>query len=292
MRDDLWENTTLINQAFPFNIFENTPSGNQILKLHWHEHYELILIDQGEAVFQLGANQYQAKAGDLLFVNSGELHGGYREDPSPFFKYYAIVFHPSLVGHQSANLLSIDLMTPYIEGKTAFTHILAQNSQHYPQLISTITALIREFQSKQLGYEVAIRAYCQLIFTWLCRGYTTTHDKRYESDISRLKAAQFKEMLLYIEKHFTDRITLKQVSDMVHLSPYHFCKIFKKLTGLTLIQYINLLRIYEAEKLLRTTTSTITDIAEQVGCGSINSFSKIFKQYKGCSPMSVRQSLK
>jgi AraC family transcriptional activator of pobA len=292
MRDDLWENTTLINQAFPFNIFENTRTGNQILKLHWHEHYELILMDQGEAIFQLGGNQIHATAGDLLFVNSGQLHAGYNDDLNQYVKYYAIVFHPSLVGHQSANLLSVDLMSPYIEGKTIFSNSLDKNSAYYPQLITTITTLIREFQSKQIGYEVAIRAYCQLIFTWLCRGYITAHDDKRHSDTIRLKAAQFKEMLLYIEEHFNDRITLSQAATMVHLSPYHFCKTFKKLTGLTLIQYINLQRIYEAEKLLRTTTLTVTEIAEQIGCGSINSFSKIFKQYKGYSPMSVRQSLK
>jgi AraC family transcriptional activator of pobA len=291
MRDDLWENTTLINQAFPFNIFENSSTGNQILKLHWHEHYELILMDQGDAIFQLGGNQIHATAGDLLFVNSGQLHAGYTDD-TQYLKYYAIVFHPSLVGHQSANLLSIDLMSPYIEGKTIFANILDKNSQYYPRLITTITTLIQEFKSKQLGYEVAIRAYCQLIFTWLCRGYITTNDNKHQSDANRLKAAQFKQMLLYIEEHFADRITLSQVATMVHLSPYHFCKTFKKLTGLTLIQYINLQRIYEAEKLLRTTTLTITEIAEQVGCGSINSFSKIFKQYKGYSPKSVRQAMK
>lgn len=290
MRDDLWENTTLINQAFPFNIFENSPTGNQILKLHWHEHYELILVDQGEAIFQLGGSQIHATAGDLLFVNSGQLHAGYTDDPNQYIKYYAIVFHPSIVGHQSANLLSVDLMSPHTEGRTTFSNIIDRNSHYYPQLVTTIFSLIQEFKSKNNGYEVMIRAYCQLIFTWLCRGYiTTSHDDKRQSDSNRLRTAQFKEMLLFIEKHFTDRITLSQVADMVHLSPFHFCKTFKKLTGLTLIQYINLQRIYEAERLLRTTALTITDIAEQVGCGSINSFSKIFKQYKGYSPMSVRK---
>ncbi len=284
MRDDLWENTTLINQAFPFNIFENSPTGNQILKLHWHEHYELILVDQGEAIFQLGGSQIHAAAGDLLFVNSGQLHAGYNDDPTQYIKYYAIVFHPSLVGHQSANLMSVDLMSQ------SFSNIIDKNSNYYPQLVTTIFSLIQEFKSKNNGYEVMIRAYCQLIFTWLCRGYiTSSHDDKRQSDAARLQTAQFKEMLLFIEKHFTDRITLSQVADMVHLSPFHFCKTFKKLTGLTLIQYINLQRIYEAERLLRTTTLTITAIAEQVGCGSINSFSKIFKQYKGYSPMSVRK---
>jgi len=291
LRDDLWENTTLINQAFPFNIFENSPTGNQILKLHWHEHYELILVDQGEAIFQIGGSQIRASAGDLLFVNSGQLHAGYHDDPSQDMKYYAIVFHPSIVGHQSANLLSVDLVSPYTEGNTTFSNRIDKNSDYYLELVTTISSLIQEFKSKNNGYEVMIRAYCQLIFTWLCRGYMISHDEKRESDASRLRTAQFKEMLLYIEKHFSDRITLSEVADMVHLSPFHFCKSFKKLTGLTLIQYINLHRIYEAERLLRSTTLSITDIAEQVGCGSINSFSKIFKQYKGYSPMSARKLL-
>jgi len=291
MRDDLWENTALINQAFPFNIFENTPSGNQILRLHWHEHYEFILIDQGEAVFQIGGNQIHASAGDLLFVNSGQLHAGYSDDPTQFIKYYAIVFHPSLVGHQSAHLLSVDLMSLHSEGRTLFSNSLNKHSEYYPQLIMTITTLIQEFQNKLHGYEVAVRAYCQLLFTWLCRGYMITPDEKRQTEAVRLKTAQFKAMLLYIEEHFTDRITLNQAAAMVRLSPYHFCKTFKKLTGLTLIQYINLRRIYEAEHLLRTTTLSITEIAEQIGSGSINSFSKLFKQYKGYSPMSIRKQL-
>lgn len=69
---------------------------------------------------------------------------------------------------------------------------------------------------------------------------------------------------------------------MVNLSPNHFCKVFKKITGKTLIEYLHLLRINEAEKMLVDTDASITEIAGNVGFSSITYFGRVFKKLKMC----------
>ena len=64
---------------------------------------------------------------------------------------------------------------------------------------------------------------------------------------------------------------------------------FKKITGQTFVQYMNLNRINRAEYLLKNTSMSVTDIAAEIGCSSINSFSKLFRQLRGVSPRDLRK---
>ena len=63
---------------------------------------------------------------------------------------------------------------------------------------------------------------------------------------------------------------------------------FKRLTGRTFVDYVNLTRMNEAERPLRERTLTITEIAGIVGRGNPNYFTKLYKQYKGMTPSQAR----
>ncbi|REE55345.1 AraC-like DNA-binding protein [Paenibacillus taihuensis] len=289
MRRDLWENTTMPDPALPINVFHPTFQPGCTLRLHWHEHFELIYIEHGEVVYQIAGQPFPTKPGDLLFVNSGELHSAAPLHSSESFTVYAIVFNPSMLGLKEPHI--VDLVAPYTNGLSMIANRIDQTDSWYPLLKQTCMQLAHEFGNKQHGYELAVRSYCQLLFTWLSREFTVKQRSSTEMSAFRSKTDQFKELLTYLESDLSERITVEQAASMVHMSPYHFCRMFKKMTGQTFVQYMNLNRINKAEYLLKHTSKSVTDIAAEVGCSSINSFSKLFRQLRGVSPREIRRGV-
>jgi AraC-like DNA-binding protein len=92
----------------------------------------------------------------------------------------------------------------------------------------------------------------------------------------------------FIKENYDKPLTTKQMSLMVHLSEGYFCQVFKEVTGNTAMEYVNRVRIDKAEKMLKKTEMTITEIAFCCGFGDANYFSRMFKKLKGISPQSIR----
>ena len=93
-----------------------------------------------------------------------------------------------------------------------------------------------------------------------------------------------KRALHYIYEHFQMPLTLEEVADFIHLHPSYFSSMFKKSTGSSFKEYLNMVRIEESKRLLRNTEYSIIDIAIAVGFEDQSYFSKVFKKYTGLTP--------
>lgn len=97
-----------------------------------------------------------------------------------------------------------------------------------------------------------------------------------------------KRALLYIYDHFNTALTLEEVAEYVHLHPSYFSSLFKKSTGSSFKEYLNMVRIEESKRLLSNTEFSIIDIAVAVGFEDQSYFSKVFKKYTGLTPKQFR----
>lgn len=84
-------------------------------------------------------------------------------------------------------------------------------------------------------------------------------------------------------------ISLDDIIKHVHMSKSYFCKVFKKETGHTFLQYINDMRTVYAHRLLTESDMPIQKIAENAGFSSIAHFERVFKQAHGISPREMRK---
>ena len=96
-------------------------------------------------------------------------------------------------------------------------------------------------------------------------------------------------VLQYINGHFNELISIKQLADLIHVSESYLIRRFKKEMDKTPIQYINTLKVEAAKRLLGTTDMTIEEISDTIGCNSPKYFSRLFKKYTVLTPGNFRK---
>ncbi|TVX98697.1 bifunctional transcriptional activator/DNA repair enzyme AdaA [Cohnella terricola] len=96
----------------------------------------------------------------------------------------------------------------------------------------------------------------------------------------------------YIDAHYQDRLSLDVLADVCHGSPYHLHRTFKRIKGITPIEYIQQKRINQAIRLLITSARPITEIGQDVGLPNLPYFTTLFKKRTGMTPARYRQSMR
>ncbi|MEF3304096.1 response regulator [Paenibacillus sp. GYB003] len=96
--------------------------------------------------------------------------------------------------------------------------------------------------------------------------------------------------LAYIHRHSHEDVTLKGVAALVSMDETYFSGLFKRKTGVTLIHYVQQVRIGHAKKLLEETSLPVAEVGERVGFPNTNYFIKIFKRWAGRTPNDYRSA--
>jgi AraC-like DNA-binding protein/ligand-binding sensor protein len=95
----------------------------------------------------------------------------------------------------------------------------------------------------------------------------------------------------FIKTHQAEALSLKQIASALNMSTFYFCKMFKKGTGLTFIDYLARTRIESTKKLLLNPNLRINEVAYDCGFVSLTHFNRIFKRVVGKSPTAYRSAL-
>jgi AraC-like DNA-binding protein len=97
---------------------------------------------------------------------------------------------------------------------------------------------------------------------------------------------------IYIHAHLAESMTLEAVAAAVHVSPFHFCKIFKRATGLTFTDFVNRARVDKARRMLMHPNARITEVAYEVGFQSLSHFNRSFRRIANESPTQYRARMR
>jgi AraC-like DNA-binding protein len=286
----LKEQTPVIHSEFPFNMFHQIRENQRMaIRPHWQEIDEIIFCRRGKCTIQIGSTLYPADPGDLFFINRGQFHSGTTHDM--YVEFIAIVFNKSLIASKSPHPIHMKHITPYLSGESVFRNKISQLDKGYPEILDYLQRLFEEAENRYSGYELIVIAYLQIIVTLMSRNGLLIKNEQYGALLRERSLGNFANLFEYISRHISEKITIADAVQIVNMSPYHFCKTFKKLTGKTFIQFLNEFRIDEAEELLKSSNLAITSISEKVGFCNINYFDQIFKKYKGMTPSSYRKTL-
>lgn len=267
-----YEKKVFHDSVFPVQLGINADTEcREIFPTHWHEHIELHYILSGGAVFHIDRQLYHLQAGDLIIVNRNEMHVGY-SNQVPYEAWF-MVFDPE------------DISPGYLDANDRFQSFI-RGDETVRQLIGR---MMGEHQRKESGHQHVCRALVTELLVYLSRNYRSETlwakgvAKR-QKDLERLAPA-----LQYIEKNYTERITVGQLAQMLCLSPDRLSHLFREGVGQPPLQYINEIRLRKAMHLLNTGEYTVTEVAQAVGFYDYNHFGRLFRRRYGCTPNQVRQ---
>lgn len=96
----------------------------------------------------------------------------------------------------------------------------------------------------------------------------------------------------FIHQHLAEPMSLEAVAKAVNVSPFHFCKLFKRATGLTFTDFVNRARVEKAKRMLMKPAARITEVAYDVGFQSLSHFNRSFRRIASESPTEFRGRMK
>lgn len=252
---------------------------------HYHKEVEMLAILDGSLAVQAKEMDQTISSGDVLIMGASQPHrtSKVKED-----KLRYIVLQIDLHKHFDQSIL------PYFYCFSELTHpldrinyIFEENQQIKQEVHFLINEIHRESQTKEKGYEIAINYSIKRLLLLLVRNDTKNilHYSE-EQDLSRLKP-----VLDYIDSHLEDRILVEDVCELLNFSYHYFIKYFKKVMGISFVDYMNLKRIKKAELLLLTTDKSILEISYEVGITNMAQFYKLFKRENQCSPKAFKNKM-
>ncbi|WEK55262.1 MAG: AraC family transcriptional regulator [Candidatus Cohnella colombiensis] len=271
--------------AFPVKLSWTAyqEQGVTLFPHHWHEHIEFLYFQSGQAVIECSSTPIVFHAGELAVVNSNELH--YGVSASDEVTYYVFIVDVSLLHSHVVDAVETKFITPILQNKLVFQNRIVDDIE----VSACLQALIEGIENKPIGYELSTKAELYKLLSILVRKYVaeTTDQEAYQLRFKELE--RLAPVFQYIEAHYNEKLSVQQLADLVGLSRFHFSRIFKRITDKSIVEYCNLVRIQNAEKLLRQSTMSISEIADAIGFNDIYYFSRAFKAIKGKSPSMWRE---
>lgn len=269
----------------PFKLYTKSGDGIIISSRYSDDAMEIAEVTSGKVNFQIGTVFFEAEAGDLIFVPPTMV---FRADAvDGYASVRGVSFNSSIL---EANMDKVDvdiLYMFYVQAKNKISVFGKEHPTH--EALSKYMQLSHdEDGSKEVCYKLPIRANIYLMMTELLRYYCGSKD-----ELDRMiyhNVMRLRPVVEYIGAHYSEKLTIEKLSDMITVSPDYFTKIFKESMGKTPIDYINAIRINMAMRYLSDTEMSMLEIADEIGFCNPNYFHKIFKQYIGTSPLAYRKA--
>jgi AraC-like DNA-binding protein len=265
----------------PFYIQHIHRSGPFERTQHMHDMYELYYLYEGERMYFIRDRSYLILPGDLVLINRRELHATSDSDK---------LGHARVVINFSDSLLeSMKAEAPFL--LDAFTHATPVLRLDLPtrRLIEDILGkLIHEAKEPHLGQSFALTHFLIELLLFTAR-FVRIHPVTSPEHVSPLHR-KISTIVRFINTHFAEPMRLEELAEQFEISPAYLSRMFKEITGFSLVEYVNLVRVQEAQRLLATTRLKVIVIAEQVGFGSLVQFGRVFRQMTKMTPLRYRQS--
>lgn len=272
-------------EDFPVKIIctEKIKSG-PVFESHWHQQFQIIYFQQGEALILCNSHTYQVKPESLVIINSNEIH--YGQTLSLPLIYYIVKVDLTFLLSNRMDFCQTKYINPLLQERIRFQNYISQDSQ----LIEQVKKIITEYRQEELGFELAVKANIYYILVSLLRDYQQENHSGYNKQ-QQETLAQLRTALEYVDQHYWENISLNHLASLANMSKPYFCSIFKRFTGKRPMDYINYLRINKAVGLLSNTNLNISQVANAVGIVDSNYFSRLFKKYQKTSPSAMRRKV-
>lgn len=255
------------NEGLPFKLFLfEGGSGNYVREKHWHTSVEIFAVMEGKLSFFLNGEEYLLKAGELIIINSNEIHSIHAPEKNQ----------------------TIVLQIPLKQFEDYFTaeRFIRFASTGHPknrELAGRIRELYEVNKRQEIGCPFKIKAVYNEIMYLLVSAYRITEVGEREVLCSRRLAALSK-ITTYMREHYREDIKLTELAAMFGYSDAYLSRMFRKYAKVNFKTYLQDIRMAYAYRELMNTDHTISAIALENGFCSSRGFAREFRKRYGILP--------
>ena len=255
---------------------------------HSHSRFEITVVNSGVGEYTTEKKVYPMEPGDVFVFSSNEVHS------------------ITNCGEEGLNITNLHFEPRYLEHNDPldpggrFVDLCFSHAPNFENRIPAQRAGVLQEQHRKIKEEflkrdelhpVAVKAHLQLLLIELFRnqGYgAITAGENKNRTFNMLTVYD------YVEQHLCEEITLSELAELVHLSPNYFSHLFKQLNGISLWEYITIMRVEKAKRLICTQNErqTMMEVALQCGFNNTVNFNKAFKRHTGITPSQLRRDPK
>ncbi len=245
----------------------------------WHKSGDnmVIYIHSDEGALVCGEKVYPLKHGVLCFIGSQRFHYTMPDEPQKYDR--------SKIFISDENLEKLSFLFPK---ETNFDETFTPGSLVYAQIGDEEKSAVESIFDEIGQYEADSKYFDTVLLTGFAKLLMIIGKNAIES-VSTSKGF-VSRAVEYINTNIFNDISIDTICAAIHTSKYHFCRQFKRATGLTVSNYILKTRIVMAEGMLQNSDATIGEVSEKCGFCSISYFGRVFKDETGMTPRQYKLS--
>lgn len=250
------------------NVRQNTEAMHSN---HYHEEVEIYYMISGKCNYFIDDKTYEILPGDVVLIPENTIHKtNYGEEE-----------HTRIVLECSKHFIPKSVQQQLSES----SHIYRN-----PNITRDIHQILRKIDDECKNPDEysaeAIESHINLLMFSLIRNKDT-------ADKTEAKNAMIEDVVTYLKRNFASDITLSSVAKLHFVSPEHLSRTFKRATGFGFNEYLTLVRLQHAERMLKENDEmSISEIAYNSGFNDSNYFSDKFKRTYGQSPLRYRKEFR
>ncbi len=241
------------------------------MKQHFHHNVELVYLIQGSFMGYINGKAYHVCENELFLVNTNEIH------------YFEMLEDCQMI----TILISYDALKQYepqIDNYYFDIHLSLDRQQELKEIIQTMD----QYRKSQDHYKyLKLIEYLHRIYYLLLTDYKIKRTTPLLTNTHRIQ-----NILEYIELHYGQSLSISLLAQEFHYSPNYLCRYFKKMCGMTVLQYIKTVQLNHAYIDVCSTDLSIATISHRHGFVDSKSFIKAFKQKYGKTPGTYRKDNK
>lgn len=262
---------------------------------HWHPELEISFVRSGTAVFEIGEKQIAVEAGSAILINCGRLHsiiekkGAEASNPCIIL---SILFHPYYLFESTDSFLALKYGTPIIKNPEFRYALFTPDDKWGKRGIECINAILTANLNRSFGHELITKSYLCSLWIQLLEKTDVSRQNKPSFSLSVMDEERIKNAVTFIQEHYTQQISLKDIADSIHVSKSECCRCFKRAIQLPPFDYLQMYRIYASALRMQhggNETESIASLAAGVGFNNTSYYNKIFKKYLSCTPRQYRE---
>lgn len=270
-----------------FYIDEKTREpGYEMGSFHIHHKYEVYYQVVGSRYYFIDDTTYIVNAGSVVLIGENQIHKTGSMGDAPTVRMVCN-FSGAYLKEICDAFPQLDFVSFLDKGPTRLLSNLTVKQQNQ---IYTILQRLLSVQGDSLQSHATrklLLATLLLQLQELCEA-----QKMLGGEDGRVTNRIVSQVQSYVTMHYQEKLTLTDIAKRFYISPYYLSRLFKKTINLSLIEYINGVRIKAAQHMIETTGDSISEVAERTGFMTSAHFRRVFKEATGFSPQQYRQYIR